>query len=308
MSRRNIVFGLAVLASGCDAAGDVEVLPLPALERPSPEARLGLPEVAGSWRFAGWEVIQGDSASLERTFPSFGELRIETQRLDSIAGVFALGGGPARVVGDIRRNGKLALVTVGAGGPDRFIAGEFERDTLWLELTSVLAPDEWPQNSRAAFVREPVAEPIAWLRGANPQAAAPAPTPAADTVNLAPSTGARTAPRVQPPTQSPVGQGVAPGTPGQVQPPPVSTQPRPAAPAQPRPSAPVQTQPPGGQQTPSQTQPRPQPAAPAPAPAPAAPTPEPDRPEPEPEPEPDRPEPEPEPEPDLPPLLGDPVR
>src|SRR5690606_23580152 len=83
-------------------------------DAPSPEARLGLPEVAGVWRFAGWEIVRGDSTSLERTFPSCGELVLETPRLDSIAGTFQRAGGPAPVVGAVRRGGALALAA-GAG-------------------------------------------------------------------------------------------------------------------------------------------------------------------------------------------------
>jgi len=44
---------LAAVTAACDPGGDVVVEPLPPLERPSPEARLGLPELAGPWRLAG---------------------------------------------------------------------------------------------------------------------------------------------------------------------------------------------------------------------------------------------------------------
>lgn len=281
----------AWLAAGCDAAADVEVLPLPELDRPSAEARLGLPEIAGSWRFAGWEIIEGDSTSLERTFPSFGELEIRTQRLDSIAGAFALAGGPTAVVGDVRRDGRVSLVTYTAAGPGQFIAGEIERDTLWLELTSVLAADEWPQDARAAFVREPVTEPIAWLRGARPGDEAPpidsipamqpveGSIPGVPGVQPAPQPGAAQTLPAQP-GQQPAAQPAQPSRPQPAQPS------QPTQPTQPRPSQPSPAQP---------SQPAPQPG-----PAPA---------QPEPEPEPERvPQPEPEPEPDLPPLLGDPVQ
>lgn len=277
-----------MLVGGCDAAEDVEVLPLPELDRPSAEARLGLPEIAGTWRFAGWEIIDGDSTSLERTFPSFGALEIRTQRLDSIAGAFALAGGPSAVVGDVRRDGRVSLVTYSAAGPGQFIAGEVERDTLWLELTSVLAADEWPQDARAAFVREPVAEPIAWLRGARPgdvpppMDSVPAMQPAEGLVPGA--TGAQPAPQPGEPRTLPRQPGQQPAA-------------QPAQPSRPQPTQPSQP----AQPRPSQPSPA-QPSQPAPQPRPA-----PAQPEPEPEPEPVR-QPEPEPEPDLPPLLGDPVQ
>lgn len=156
------------LLLGCEAAENVSVLPLPALEHSTPEARLGLPEVEGEWRFTGWEIAQGDSTALERSFPVFQEVRLDTQRLDSVAGSFATGGNAWPAVGEIRRDGRIALVTLGQGDPNGFLAGIVARDTLWLEITSVVAGGEWPQGGRAAFVRGPAEGPIAWLRGARP--------------------------------------------------------------------------------------------------------------------------------------------
>jgi hypothetical protein len=270
---------------GCEADGDVRVLELPPLERPTPEARLGLPEIAGSWRFAGWEIVRGDSTSLERTFPSFGELELSTQRLDSIAGTFRLAGGQAAVVGEVRKSGDVALVTLAGGAPDRFIAGRYLQDTLWLELTSIMPAEEWPQEARAAFVRGAPEAPIAWLRGARPGDAAPEAVPD--------SLEAMTDSIVGPPAAVTPGTGTpTPGGP--------SGAPPPAA----RPSAQPPAAAPSGRPQPIPTAPpSPSPVAPAPAaPPPAA---QPTPPEPDPEPE---PEPEPEPAPRAPPrLLGDPV-
>jgi hypothetical protein len=274
--RLGIIGWVAVLMGGCDAAQDVRVLPLPPLERPSPEARLGLPEVAGSWRFAGWEIVRGDTSALERTFPSFGELRLEVQRLDSLAGSFVLAGGVTPVIGEVRRDGRVALVTHPGGVPGNFLAGQFYRDTLWLELTSILASDEWPRDARAAFVREPVAEPIAWLRGARPGDLPPEIEP--DTITELPPAEA---PAVVTPAPSPAPAQAPAGTPAPA--------PQPGTPA-PAPAAP---------------RPEPQPVAPAEPAAPAPPPPAPPPPPP-PDPEPD-PEPEPEPERRPPPLLGEPV-
>src|SRR5690606_6144657 len=142
---------------------------LPPLERPSREARLGLPEVAGTWHFAGWEVVEGDSVSLARTFPSFGALMLPVQRLDSIAGTFMIGERPAESVGEVRRDGWVSLVTLTDGVPGAYLAGQYLRDTLWLELASILPPDEWPRDARAAFVRDTPTGPLAWLRGAGPR-------------------------------------------------------------------------------------------------------------------------------------------
>ncbi|MEX2583962.1 MAG: hypothetical protein WD766_11840 [Gemmatimonadota bacterium] len=288
---RRFLATLLCLASvtACDAEEDVRVLPLPPVERPTPEARLGLPEVSGTWRFAGWEIVRGDTTALERTFPSFGDIDL-TQRLDSIGGSFLLAGGRSPVVGEVRRSGDLSFVTFGGGVPQRYVAGEFSQDTLWLELTSVLAPDEWPTDARAAFVREPIAEPIAWLRGARPgdEVAAPVDslpvTPGQDAPEPGEDAGAPRGLPQQPPA------GVVPGTPA----------PAPAQPSLPTPgpTTPGQATPQPGPQTPAAPQPQ-QPAPEPPPPPPPPPPPASPEPEPEPEPEDERPEP--------PVLLGDPV-
>jgi hypothetical protein len=266
-----ICLGLAASLLGCEAAEDVRVLPLPPLVLPSPEARLGLPEIAGTWRFAGWEVVRGDTTALERTFPSFGELRIEVQRLDSIAGTFTIVVGTVPVVGEIRRDGGIALVALAEGAPTSFLAGRYERDTLWLEVSSVMPPDEWPRDSRAAFVQDPSREPLAWLRGYRaPEVPPPLPsdTLGVDFDAVPPEPGPDTPPPA--PTPLPADPGVPGVTP-------------PAAPAPALPPAPPPAPPP--------------PAPPPPAPEPAVPPPPPPPP----------PPPEPEPEPDFPPLLGEPV-
>lgn len=309
-----------VLLTACDAAEDVDVLPLPALERPSPEARLGLPELGGEWGFAGWEIESGDSTILERTFPSFGQLSIQTQRLDSIAGVFQIGGSNVPVIGDVRRDGHLALVTIRGGAPANYLAGIWARDTVWLEVTSILAPDEWPQNARAAFVRQPAEEPYAWLRGQRVDeepvdtVAAMADSTFADSLSTLPGTpdgaGAPT---------TPARSGGVPGGPQPVTVPAPSdgaAAPRPgaggAAPSQPAPSQPTPT-PARTQAPPSQPAPRqPPPSQPAPSqPEPAQPQPTPSQPPPS-DAQDDEPEPQPDPEievpePDIPDLLGAPV-
>ncbi len=169
-----IAVGVALV--GCGPADDVEVLALPPLEYASAEARLGLPELEGTWRFAGWEVTPGDSAALTQTFPSFGELTLDTQRLDSVAGMFSLYGGNAPVVGEVRRDGWVALVTLNGREPTAFVTGRYARDTLWVEMTSVVSIQDWPRGARAAFVRGAAGNPIAWLRGTVPGAVTTAAT------------------------------------------------------------------------------------------------------------------------------------
>jgi hypothetical protein len=155
---------VALLASACDAAEGVRVQPLPPLEGSTPEARAGLPEIEGDWRFAGWELAPADSALLASPLPSLGAVRIQTQRLDSIAGSYLVPGAQIPLVGEVRRDSVVALVALtGDGG--RFLAGRISADTLWLSLTTLLEPGSWPTGSRAAFVRSPVAATFARLEG-----------------------------------------------------------------------------------------------------------------------------------------------
>ncbi len=239
---------MALGAAGCDPGADVDILPLPPLERPSPEARAGLPEIQGVWQFAGWEVVRGDSTALERTFPSFGDLDLEVQRLDSLAGSFATAGGVTEVVGEVRRDGWVALAALNDEAPVAFISGRFSRDTLWLELTSILPPDEWPQNSRAAFVRQSPAGPLAWVRGmprVSPLAMTDSTVPGSFEADAAPTPPGDAAPSASVPAASSPAQGPsvspAPSTrsAGSAPPPP----PPPAAPPPPPPPPPAVEQP-----------------------------------------------------------------
>lgn len=154
------------MVTGCDAADDVSVQPLPSLDAASPEARAGLPVVSGLWRFAGWELAPGDTGRVQSDLPGFGELRLETQRLDSIAGSYIAGGAALPLIGEVRRDSVLAL----AGG-GRFLAGRVTADTLWLSLTSLLAPGTWPDDARAAFVRSAVGTRFVRVKGQRPMLA-----------------------------------------------------------------------------------------------------------------------------------------
>jgi hypothetical protein len=141
-------------------------MPLPNLDGVSPEARIGLPEVEGLWSFAGWEVARGDSTVVDRSFPGFGDLHVDVQRLDSIAGLLTISGRTVPFIGEVRRSGRLAMVTVVGEDPGRFVAGVVQSDTLWFEMGSILSTDEWPMEARAAYVRDVPEGPAAWVRGA----------------------------------------------------------------------------------------------------------------------------------------------
>lgn len=165
--RIQALFALALLAS-CEAAEDVRVQPLPPLDRPSPEARAGLPELAGVWRFAGWDLAPTDSAGLQRELPGLGEIRLQTQRLDSLAGAYAGGGGALPLVGEVRRDSVVSLVASAGGGTAYYLAGEYARDTLWIRLSSLVEPGVWPDAAVAAFVRGDVAATFVRLHGTTP--------------------------------------------------------------------------------------------------------------------------------------------
>lgn len=161
MRKRAVVWLLAGAAlAGCDAADDVRVLPLPSLEAASPETRAGLPTISGVWRFAGWELAPGDTGRVSDELPAFGDVRIETQRLDSLAGSYMVGEGRLPLVGEVRRDSVLTL----AGG-GRFLAGRVANDTFWISLTSLLEPGSWPGEARAAFVRSDVTSRFVRVQG-----------------------------------------------------------------------------------------------------------------------------------------------
>lgn len=157
---------LLVLAlAACEEARGVNVQPLPPLERPSAEARAGLPEVAGTWRFAGWELPVRDTATGGEGMVPPGALGIRTQRLDSIAGVYVRDGQPFPVIGEVRRDGIVSVVAFGPDGSGSFIAGRVRRDTLWIELTSLSAAQTWSTGARAALVRTAVRQPFVRYQG-----------------------------------------------------------------------------------------------------------------------------------------------
>jgi hypothetical protein len=165
---RLLLTGSLVLIAACGPAGDVKVQPLPPLASLSPEARAGVPVVSGVWRFAGWEVSGGDSTSLAAPLPGFGAILLRTQQRDSIGGSYVVGGGSAPLAGEVRRDGTIALVTYLAPGDGRYLAGRLEKDTIWVEMSSLTEPGSWPRGARAAFVRSAVAGRFARMRGALP--------------------------------------------------------------------------------------------------------------------------------------------
>jgi hypothetical protein len=210
----------AVALAACDAAEGVRVQPLPSLERPSPEARAGLPEVAGEWRFAGWELAPDDSARLDANLPQLGTMVVETQRLDSIGGAFLTPGARFPLIGEVRRDGIVSLVSPEGPAAGRYLAGRVRQDTLWISLTTFVDAAAWPDGARAAFVRTPVTAHFARLEGQRtvlPEDTLPPPVLAG------------------PPEMPPV---AAPGEPGT--PPPAGTPPAapPTAPAAAAPTAP----------------------------------------------------------------------
>lgn len=160
---------LAILLPwACGPAEDVTVQELPPLERSSIESRLGLPELRGPWRFAGWELQEGDSLGMEAELPAFGVLFLQTQKRDSLAGTYlTAGGGRAPLQGEVRRDSVVALVALTGPEEGRFLVGQVAGDTLWVEATTLAEPGSWRGDARAAFVRSQTAvTPFRRVRGA----------------------------------------------------------------------------------------------------------------------------------------------
>lgn len=156
----------ALVTVACEPAEDVRVQELPELARSSLEARLGLPEVRGAWRFAGWELEEDDTLGLEAELPSFGVVWLQAQQRDSVAGLYVTAGGRAPLVGEVRRDSVVALVTFPDQGDGRYLVGEVAGDTIWLESTSLAEPGTWRGDARAAFVRNQAAvAPFRRVRG-----------------------------------------------------------------------------------------------------------------------------------------------
>ena len=254
--RLTAVLACAVLAAGaCDEASG-KVQPLPPLKRPSPEQRAGLPEVRGIWRFAGFEIRPQDTLlvreqAYQMTPPD--EMRIITQRLDSIAGQLVRGGVGFPFTGEVRRDSAMALVTF-TDGIGQFAAGRIVRDTFWIELTTLPAAAAWSPGTRAAMVRSVPRAPFRRLLGGSPI------NPPVDSARLRDSirvdslrrAGVVVPPTAQPGVAPPVTQpGVVPGQTGV----PPAAQPQQRPPAQTQPQRPQQQRP---------TQPRPQPQRPPP--------------------------------------------
>lgn len=275
-----------IMLGACDAASGVTVQPLPPADRPSPEARAGLPELEGTWRFAGW--VLPDSAAMAAAGSSLiapGELRLVHQRLDSISGSYVADGVAAPLVGEARRDKRFALVALAGGDQNRYVAGQVSRDTLWVELTSLPGAESWPVGTRAAWVRGTTAAapflryagqtlappPVDTLPPAPAESAAVpgmlSPVPGAPIENApapAPATPVAPAPTpVAPPVRTPIGRPVeqpaAPTPPVQrpaPQPTPESTRVSPPAQRPPRVlGVPVQPQPRPAEPSPAEPRP-----------------------------------------------------
>lgn len=239
---------LALLLSACDAAEDVRVQELPALERSTLEARLGLPELRGPWRFAGWELEAGDTLGLDAELPGFGVLFLQTQKRDSLGGVYlTAGGGRTPLIGEVRRDSVVALVALAGEGEGRFLVGEVARDTLWIETTTLSEPGSWRGDARVAFVRsERPVRPFRRVAGAVP---APQPVDSAALAALRDSLSAAGAPGFASPGAAgapgaAAGQGTGQGVPPAARPAaPVTTAPGQAQPPAARPQSPAVTPP-----------------------------------------------------------------
>ncbi|CAN5893355.1 hypothetical protein BH23GEM7_BH23GEM7_17420 [soil metagenome] len=159
---RLLVIAALSALSGCDWAQESAIQPLPPATRPSPEARLGLPEIEGQWYFAGWDLPISEPPE---GLAAAGALWIETQRLDSLAGAYLSGEQRLPLLGEVRRDSVFSLVVRDPNGGGSFLAGRALRDTIWVELTSLAFAQKWPMGTRGAFVRDAVERPFTRLPG-----------------------------------------------------------------------------------------------------------------------------------------------
>jgi hypothetical protein len=220
-----LVLGAMVLA-GCDRGSGGELQALPPAERPGPEARAGVPEIAGVWRFAGWEMASAEIFAERSATAEPGDLVIEVQRVDSLGALLVRGDIRIPLVGEVRRDGIVAFATHGdtaVVGVRRFAAGRVGGDTLWLELSTLPTGELSPQSERWAFVRGAVGQ--RWVR-------LPSGELLRDTV-MAPPPGTDTIPRPRP---APA-EAAEPGEPRVIAPPEQEPQATPPTPA-PRPTEP----------------------------------------------------------------------
>ena len=230
IARNFLIVSALTLIAACDPAEDVRVQELPPLARPSVETRLGLPELRGPWRFAGWELAEGDTLGLDAELPTYGILWLQTQKRDSLAGAYVTGEGRTPLAGEVRRDSTVSLVAFPSPQDGRFIVGRVANDTIWVEMTTLSETASWRGDARAAFVRSQTAlSPFRRVRGMAP------PPPPVDSASLAasdslalPPTGTAVAPTgtVAPPAAPPAAAARTP-LPGAQ---PAATQPRTAAP------------------------------------------------------------------------------
>jgi len=249
-----------LLLAGCEPAENVRVQDLPPVDLPSRERRIGLPEMAGVWRFAGWVLPARDTASTGEGRVAPGEIHVATQRLDSVAGNYVREGAVFPFVGEVRRDSIFSVVVFDPTGAGSVVAGRVRRDTLWIELASLPSAAGWSAGTRVAMVRRPTQPPFTRFEGvaprpdtvradslrpdslrtdtlARPDSAAPAVPPAPGTVpaQLAPQPGVVPPARTAPPAATPPRARPAPPRTDTARPsPPPDTQPQPPRPGAPR--------------------------------------------------------------------------
>jgi len=141
-----------LLTAACDRP-DREIEPLPSEDRPSLEARAGLPEVEGPWRFAGLDLPFEEEPESVDEWIAFQGLDIRTQRLDSLAGALHTRNGQRPFIGEVRRDGVISLYLPGEEQAG-YAAGRISADTVWVTFSN-LAENGWPRGMRLALLREP---------------------------------------------------------------------------------------------------------------------------------------------------------
>jgi len=143
---------LAMVVAAACATADPQTEPLPDGERPSPESRFGLPTLTGDWYAAGVDGVDEDVAEAFLAYPL--QIRVDTQRMDSIGGRLRIGDAVASWFGEVRRNGHFAVAVPDGELAGGFMAGRLSGDTLWLESGTLLDGARWASPPRWALLRQ----------------------------------------------------------------------------------------------------------------------------------------------------------
>jgi len=197
------LLSIGIAVSGCEGPPPLRLQPVTAGGE-ALEEELHLPRATGTWRFVGWRL----TGTAQAPNVLWGSLQLDTQRFDSIGGLYVDADSARwRVSGEVRRDATVAMVAWRPDGAVVVLAGDIRRDTLWIRLTTWPTATPWPAGTAAAFVRagpsgppfrRPTAETVTTPVVTPPRATIGAPAPVGPPRPLERAAPSRP-PRVRPP-------------------------------------------------------------------------------------------------------------